>query len=272
MGELCVSTIFPSEKLAAQVLVCLSVGLKCWKFCWESCVYTVVCKYYLPCREICCPGTCVPIGWFEVLEVLGLTSVTIRYIQFCWESCVYTVVCEYYLPFREVGCPGTCVPIGWFEVLEVLLGELCVSTIFPSEKLAAQVLVCLSVGLKCWKFCWESCVYTVVCKYYLPCREVCCPGTCVPIGWFEVLEVLGLTSVTIRYIQFCWESCVYTVVCEYYLPFREVGCPCTCLPIGWFEVLEVLMGELCVSTIFPSEKLAAHVLVCLSVGLKCWKF
>ena len=126
--------------LAALVLVCLSVGLKCWKFCWVS--------------------------------------------------CAYTVVCEYYLPFRDVGCTGTCVPIIWFEVLEVVLTLLCVSTIFPSEMLAALVLVCLSVGLKCWKFCWVSCACTVVCEYYLPFRDVGCTGTCVPIGWFEVLEVL----------------------------------------------------------------------------------
>ena len=37
-----------------------------------------------------------------------------------------------------------CLPIGWVEVLEVL------------RMLDAQVLVCLSVGMKCWKFygCW----------------------------------------------------------------------------------------------------------------------
>ena len=155
--------------LAAQVLVCLSVGLKCWKFCWESCVYTVVCKYYLPFREVGCPRTCVPIGWFEVLEVL------------LGELCVSTI-----FPSEKLAAQVLVCLIGWFEVLEVLLGELC----FPSEKLAAQVLVCLSVGLKCWKVCWESCVYTVVCEYYLPFREVGCPCTCLPIGWFEVLEVL----------------------------------------------------------------------------------
>ena len=40
----------------------------------------------------------------------------------------------------EVGCTGTSVAIGWVEVLEVL------------RMMDAQVLVCLSVGLKCWKF------------------------------------------------------------------------------------------------------------------------
>ena len=123
LGELC----FPSEKLAAQVLVCLSVGLKCWKFCWESCVYTVVCEYYLPFREVGCPGACVPIG------------VGLKCWKFCWESCVS-------------------LQRSWLP----------------------RYFCALSVGLKCWKFCWESCVYTVVCKYYLPFREVGCPGTCVP--------------------------------------------------------------------------------------------
>ena len=48
------------------------------------------------------------------------------------------------LPFEDVGCTGSCVPISWVEVLEVV------------RMLDAQVLVCLSVGLKCWKFyaCW----------------------------------------------------------------------------------------------------------------------
>ena len=81
------------------------------------------------------------------------------------------------------------------SMLGVVLGELClhccVSTIFHSEMLAAQeVLVCPLVGLKCWKFCWVSCACTVVCEYYLPFRDVGCTSTCVPIGWFEVLEVL----------------------------------------------------------------------------------
>ena len=72
----------------------------------------------------------------------------------------------------DVGCTGTSVPISWVEVLEVLLGEWCLDhwgvgtiihpemfaslcAIFPSDKLAAQVLV-----------------------------------VCLHIGWFEVLEVL----------------------------------------------------------------------------------
>ena len=60
-----------------------------------------------------CTGTCVPIGWDEVFEVLRM------------------------LATQEL----LCLPIGWVEVLEVL------------QMLDAQVLVYLSVGLKCWKFC-----------------------------------------------------------------------------------------------------------------------
>ena len=45
------------------------------------------------------------------------------------------------LPFGDVGCTGSCVSISWVEVLEVV------------RMLDAQILVCLSVGLKCWKFC-----------------------------------------------------------------------------------------------------------------------
>ena len=140
---LCVSTVFPSEMLAALVLVCLSVGLKCWKLC----------------LHMLCVSTVFPSEMLAAQEVLVCLSVGLKCWKFCWVSCAYTVVCEYYLPFRDVGCTG-------------------------------KVLVCLSVGSKCWKFCWVSCAYTVVCEYYLPFRDVGCTGTCVPIGWFEVLEVL----------------------------------------------------------------------------------
>ena len=53
-------------------------------------------------------------------------------------------LCVSILPFGDVGCTGSCVPIGWVEVLEVV------------RMLDAQILVCLLVGLKCWKFygCW----------------------------------------------------------------------------------------------------------------------
>ena len=54
----------------------------------------------------------------------------------------------------DVGCTGTSVPIGWVEVLEVL------------RMLDAQVLVCLSVGLKCWKSCGCR-MHRYLCAYRL---------------------------------------------------------------------------------------------------------
>ena len=107
--------------------------------------------------------------------------------MFCWGSCAQILPCE---------------SVGFKCLLEILLGELflhCVRTIFPSEMLAAQFEVlevllgklCESVGLSvCWKFCWVSCA-CIVCEYHLTLRCVCCTGlVCLPIGQFEVLEVL----------------------------------------------------------------------------------
>ena len=54
----------------------------------------------------------------------------------------------------DVRCTGTCVPIGSIEVLEVL------------RMLDAQVLVYLSVGLKCWKFCGRW-MHMYLCTYQL---------------------------------------------------------------------------------------------------------
>ena len=65
----------------------------------------------------------------------------------------------------DVGCTGTCVPISWVELLEVVrmldaqvlvcqsVGLKCWKVL---RMLDAQVLVCQSVGLKCWKLygCW----------------------------------------------------------------------------------------------------------------------
>ena len=47
--------------------------------------------------------------------------------------------------------------------------------------------------------------------------NVGCTGTCVPIGWVEVLEVLWMLDAQVL----------------------------VCLPIGWVELLEVLLGQLC---------------------------
>ena len=118
-NTLYVSAIFPSEMLDAQVHVCLSVGLKCRKFCWESCANTLYVSTIFPSEMLAahvlvclsvgssvgssayvgCTGTCVPIGWVEVLEVLLL------------EELCYT---QYAIPsFRQVGHQGTCVPAYW---------------------------------------------------------------------------------------------------------------------------------------------------------------
>ena len=50
-----VSTIFPPEKLDAQVFVCLSVGSSVGS-----------------CADVGCTGSCVPIGWVQVVEVLRM--------------------------------------------------------------------------------------------------------------------------------------------------------------------------------------------------------
>ena len=99
---------------------------------------------------------------------------------------MFTVVCKYFLPFGDVGCTGTSVPISWVKVLEVVLTNSMLYHL--SDKLAAQVLVCLPIGwvevlevlrLKCWKFCWESCANTLYASTIFPC-SLGCPGTCVP--------------------------------------------------------------------------------------------
>ena len=208
----CGSTIFPAEMLAAQVLVCLSVGLKCWKFCWESCVwkfcwescvYTVVCEYYLPFREVGCPVTCVVclIGWFEMLQVLMG--------ELCLHRCVSSI-----FPSEKLAAQLLVCLIGWFEMLQFLMGELCLHSCVGvlsslQRSWLPRYLCALSVGLKCWKFCLgELCVSTIFPSEKLAAQVLVCL-----IGWFEVLEVLP-----------------GRVVCEYYLPFREVGCPGTCVP------------------------------------------
>ena len=104
------------------------------------------------------------------------------------------------------------VRIDWFEVLEVLEGECCLDNcvgvgtiihpemlaslcaIFPSDKLAAQVLL-----------------------------------VCLPIGWFEVLEVLeGERSL---------DRCVSD-----YHPSRDVGF-LVCLPVDFVVNTVVTSGD-----------------------------
>ena len=67
-----------------------------------------------------------------------------------------------------------CLPIGWVEVLEVLW------------MLDEQVLVYLSVGLKCWKFCcWKSCANSSNTLYAI--EKLAAQVLGVRIGWFDVL-------------------------------------------------------------------------------------
>ena len=107
-------------------------------------------------------------------------------------------------------------------MLGVVLGKLClqlyVSIFFPSEKLAAQILVCQSVGLNVGSS-----------------ADVGCTGTCVPIGWVEVLDVMLLE-------ELCWHTLCYNIFLSDNLAAQVL----LCLPIGWVEVLEVLLlEELC---------------------------
>ena len=76
----------------------------------------------------------------------------------------------------DVGCTGTCVPISWVEGLELL------------KMLAARVLQCLSVGL----MCWESFANTLYVSAIFPSDKLAAQvlPVCLHISWFEVLEVL----------------------------------------------------------------------------------
>ena len=162
VNTLYVSTIFPSDKLAAQVLVCLSVvsrvgslrmldaqvpvclsvGLKCWMLCcWKSCagtLYAITSSFQ----------TIWPPRYFCACLLVGLKC----WKFCCWKSCSNTL---YAIPSSLQKC--------WLH----------------------RYLVCVSVGL----MCWERFVNTL---YNLPFRQVGCTGTCVPIGWVEVLDVLLL--------------------------------------------------------------------------------
>ena len=71
---------------------------------------------------------------------------------------------EVELYYRGFGSDEIVVHIVCPSMLGVVLGmlclQLCVSNFFPSEMLAAQVLVCQSIGLKCWKFC--GCLNSII--------------------------------------------------------------------------------------------------------------
>ena len=69
-------------------------------------------------------------------------------------------------------------PISWVEVLEVL------------RMLDAQVLECQSVGLRSWKICWECFANTLYVSTIFPSDKLAAQVLGVRIDWFEVLEVL----------------------------------------------------------------------------------
>ena len=130
---------------------CLSVVLKCWKFCWESCDNTLYVSTIFPSEKLSAQVLVyLPISMPSSLQTSRLhryyscacLSVGLKCRKFCWERFVNT---------------------------------LYVSTIFPSDKLAAQVLVCLEVGSSVGSS-----------------ADARCTGTCVPISWVEVLDVLLL--------------------------------------------------------------------------------
>ena len=147
--------------LDAQVLVCQSVGLKCWKICWECCANTLYVSTIFPSDKLAAQVLGVRIDWFEVLEVLE----------------------------------GECCRDNWVGVGTIIHPEMLASlcAIFPSDKLAAQVLL-----------------------------------VCLPIGWFEVLEVLEGER--------CLDRCVSD-----YRPSSDVGF-LVCLPVGFVVNTVVTSG------------------------------
>ena len=83
---------------------------------------------------------------------------------------------------------------------------------------------------------------------------------CLPIGWVEVLEVLRMLDAQgLVYLSIglkCWKFCACW-------PHRYL---CACLSVG-LMFWESFANTLYVSAIFPSDKLAAQVLlVCLHIG------
>ena len=210
---------------------CLSVGLKYWNFCcWESCANTL---YAIPSslqtswlhRYLCAYRFC------QVLEVLRMLAAQVlewqsvelkcwkfcrcwmqRYLcaclsvglkcwKFCWESCANTLyVGTIFLSEKLAAQVLQCVSVGLMCRERFAAKTLYVSAIFPSEMLDAQVQVCLSVGLKCWRFCWESCANTL---YAIPSslqtswlnRYLCAYRLC------QVLEVLRMLAAQVLECQ-----------------------------------------------------------------------
>ena len=154
-----------------------------------------------------------------------------------------------------------CLPIGWVEVLD------------------ARVLVYISVGLKCWKFCacWPHRYLCACLSVGLKCWKFC---GC----WMLDAQVLVCLSVGLKCRKFCWESCANTLYVSTIFPSENLAAQVLGVRIDWFEVLEVLEGECCLDNwvgvgtiihpemlaslcaVFPSDELAAQVLlVCLHI-------
>ena len=151
--------------------------------CVGQVVFQVVCKYFLPFGDVGCTSTSVPISWVEVLEVLRMLDAKVLPIS--WVEMLEVVLTHsmLYHPSDKLAAQVlVCLPMNWVEVLEVL------------RMLDEQVLVYLSVGLKCWKFCWESCANTLYASTIFPCslKTSWLPSylcACLSVG-LKVLEVL----------------------------------------------------------------------------------
>ena len=121
--------------------------------------------------DVGCTGTFVPIDWVEVLEVLRMLATQV-------------FVC---LPI------GWVEELEVLRMLHVQVrvclsvGLKCWRVLWMLD---AQVLVCLSVGLKCRKFCWESCANTLYVSTIFFSEKLAAQVLGVRIDWFEVLEVL----------------------------------------------------------------------------------
>ena len=131
--HLCVSILFPSKKLARQVLVCLPIG---WVEVLEVLrmldaqvlVYLLIGLNLLEVLRMLATQVlvCLPIGWVEVLEVLRMLDAQVL----------------------------VCLSVG------MKCSKFCAC--WPHRYFCA----CLSVGLKSWKFCgcW---MHRYLCAYRL---------------------------------------------------------------------------------------------------------
>ena len=118
-------------------------------------------------------------------------------------------------------------------MLAVVLGKLCVSIFFPSQMLAAQVLVCKLVGLKCWELLRMLAAQVLVCQSVgLKCWKFC--------GCWMQRYLCACLSVGLKCWKFCWESCDNTLHVSTIFPSERLSAQVLVyLPISWVERLEV---------------------------------